>query len=361
MNLRFWKARKARRFAVLAGGLLLLSAPVLAQHTVDLTKLDEGMSGPRTQVLVLGTAHLSEVSAAFNPASLEPVLDRLAAYQPQIITVESLSGEECDLYARHPSVYSMGFCASTEAARAATGLDVPVAIASVNETLANWPDQPSPAQRRELASLFLAANDRTSALVQWLQLPAGERRIGDGLDAALVAVLQQLATRNNENYLVAAPLAARLGLQRVHAVDDHTGDNFKVVDEKAFGEAVSAAWEAGKPRWSQVLARREALSKGQDMLALYRHHNSAETLEAAADLNVRAALQAPSSQGYPQEWVAGWEIRNLRMVANIHQTFRQRPGARVLSIVGSSHKPWLDAWLGQMQGVDIVDALKVLE
>jgi hypothetical protein len=49
------------------------------------------------------------------------------------------------------------------------------------------------------------------------------------------------------------------------------------------------------------------------------------------------------------------------MVANIRETFRERPGARVLSIVGVSHKPWFDAWLGQLQGVDIVDVAGVLK
>jgi hypothetical protein len=44
------------------------------------------------------------------------------------------------------------------------------------------------------------------------------------------------------------------------------------------------------------------------------------------------------------------------MAANIHAAFRESPGARVLSIVGSSHKPWLDSLLGQMQGVKVLDA-----
>jgi hypothetical protein len=103
----------------------------------------------------------------------------------------------------------------------------------------------------------MAANDRPSAYVQWLQLPEAERRAGDSLGAALVATLGQIGTTNNESC--------------------------------------------------------------------------------------------------PQMWVAGREIRNLRMVANMRETFRERPGARVLSIVGASHKPWFDTWLGQLQGVDIVD------
>ena len=54
-------------------------------------------------------------------------------------------------------------------------------------------------------------------------------------------------------------------------------------------------------------------------------------------------------------------LASLAIAANVHAAFRERPGARVLSIVGSSHKPWFDGLLGQMQGVDVVDAEQVLK
>lgn len=343
------------------GWWLALAVPAVAQAQVDLTVFDEDMAGPRAQVLVLGTVHLSEMPQSFRPESLDPVLDRLAAFKPDIITIEAISGEECDLAARHSTVYGQDYCASTDVAKTATGLDVPSAIAEVNKTLKAWPAQPAPAQRRRLAALFLAANDRTSAYVQWLQLPEAERRAGDGLDDALVAMLAQVATRNNENYQVAARLAARLGLQRVHAVDNHTGDNIDIADVQAFGQEMQQAWEAGRAELNAREKQEQALSKGPDLLPLYRYINRPEHLKVLADVNAGAAMRAKSPQGYPQIWVAGWEIRNLRMVANIRTTFRERPGARVLSVVGVSHKPWFDSWLGQMQGVEIVDVEQVLK
>ena len=350
-------ARRAKRWAWWA-----LALPAFAQAQIDLTALDRGMAGPRTQVLVLGTVHLSEMKG-LKPESLDALLDKLAAYRPQIVTIEAISGEDCDLAARHPSVYGPDFCADADAAKASTGLDVPAAIAEVNKTLANWPAQPAPAQRRHLAALFLAANDRSSAYVQWLQLPQAERRAGDGLDAALTAMLEQIAARNNENYLIAARLAARVGLQRVHAVDDHSGDNIQIPDAeaKAFGQSVEQAWKSGRAELDEAERHEDKLAQAADLLPLYRFLNRPDNLRLRADVNVGATMRAKSPQHYPQIWVAGWEIRNLRMVANIHQTFRERPGARVLSIVGATHKPWFDHWLGQMQGVEIVDAEQVLK
>jgi hypothetical protein len=334
---------------------------VQAQAQVDLTTLDRNMAGPRSQVLVLGTVHLSGMPKSFNPASLDGVLDRLAAFRPDIITIEGLPSEECDLAARHPARYGADYCGRTDAARTATGLDMPAALDEVDKTLKAWPAQPTPAQRRHLAALFLAANEPASGYVQWLQLPEAERHAGDGLDAALVEKLGQAGKRNNESYQLAARLAARLRLQRVYAVDNHTGDNIDVPDVKAFLRPLEAAWAAGGADLSAQEKRLDILQQAPDLLPLYRALNDPAALGVRADANVRSAMRGKSPEGYPQMWVAGWEVRNLRMVANVRETFRERPGARVLSIVGATHKPWFDAWLGQLQGVDIVDVEQVLK
>lgn len=337
------------------------SLALAAQAQIDLTALDRQMTGPRAQVLVLGSVHLSEMQEGFNPAALDGLLNRLAAFKPDIITIEALAGEECDRALRYASKYGPDYCPPTNVAQAATGLDVPAAIAALDQALQAFsPGQATPPQRRRLAALFLAANDRASAYVQWLQLPEGERRADASLNAALVAQLERIATRNNENYQIGARLAARLGLQRVHAVDDHTGDNIAYTDRAAFGRAVEAAWAAGRAELDAREQQELALKQATDLLPLYRFINDPAHLRVLADVNVAAALRASSPQAYPQIWVAGWEIRNLRMVANIHETFRERPGARVLAIVGVSHKPWFDAWLGQLQGLDSVDVAAVL-
>lgn len=339
----------------------LFATSACAQAQVNLRVLDRDMVGPRAQVLVLGSIHLNVMPASFNSAALDGVLDRLAAFRPDIITIEAENGEECDLAARHPAKYGADYCASTGVAMAATGLDMPAAMAEVDKTLRTWPAQATPAQRRRLAALFMAANDRASAYVQWLQLPEAERRTGDKLNATLVEILSHTEKRNNESYQIAARLAARLGLARVHAVDNHTGDHIDVPDIKAFVRSIEAAWAAGGAALEERENREKVLADAPDLLPLYRAINDPESLRVRADANVVPMMRARSAEGYPQIWVGGWETRNLRMVANIRETFRERPGARVLVIVGASHKPWFDNWLGQLQGVDIADVEKALK
>lgn len=342
--------------------LALAAGAAHAQQGIPIA-LGEHSPAPPTQVLVLGTVHLASAPKDFQPASLEPLLQRLAAFKPQVITVEQIPGDACDLMARQTAVYDPGdvktYCSDTRAAKAATGLDVIAAMAEVQRTLKQWPGAPTPAQRRHLAALFLAAGDGTSATVQWLQLPANERHAGDGLDDALVAQLAEQP--RNESRQIAARLAARLGLQRVHPIDDHTGDNVDVSDGSAYGKAIQQAWDRASAITTPLRRHEDALWQRGDMLALYRYVNQPDRLRASIEGDFGAALADTSAQHYGQIYVAGWETRNLRMVANVHAAFRETPGVRVLSLVGSQHKPWFDRLLGQMQGVRIVDAERVLQ
>ncbi|MEG3157095.1 DUF5694 domain-containing protein [Lysobacter zhanggongensis] len=355
--------RKTLTKLCLSLGLALAGS---AQAAVDLSTLDDGMAGPRTKVLVLGSVHLLELQEDFDPATLDPLLDRLAAYKPDIITIESIPGESCDLMARHPAVYDpegiAPYCTVPDAARAATGLDVPAAIAEVKRTLSDWPAEPRDDQRRHLAALFLAAGDNASALTQWLQLPETARHAGDGLDEALVAQLERAMGQHSESYRIAARLAARLGLQRVYPADDHTGDSYDIPgnDIQAYATAIRQAWDADAALQEPLHRRKQAFIERADMLGLYRYINSPDHLVDQINSDLGAAMRHASPQQYGRMYVGGWETRNLRMVANIRATFITRPGARVLSIVGATHKPWFDSLLGQMQGVEIVDAQDVL-
>jgi hypothetical protein len=346
--------------------MLLMAVQATAQQRVDLTQLDEDMVGPRTQVLVLGSPHLSQLpkGVRVTEAQLAPVLDRLAAFRPDIITIEAIPGETCELMRRYAGVYDADdvrtYCPETREAQVATGKDVPAAIGELRRQLANGPVAPTFAQRRGLAALFLASGDPASAMVQWWQLPESERHAGDGLDAVLVKALGERAERADESIQVAARLAARLGLPRVHPVDDHASSNLQVDDWKAYGQAVQAAWDKQTPRAKPGWDAREALARQGDLLALYRATNEVAYRQLGVEVDFQAALRDPSPEHYGQRYVTAWDVRNLRMVTNIGSSFMDHPGARVLVVVGSQHKAWFDHLIGQMQGVDVVDVAQVL-
>lgn len=342
------------------------SASALAQTPAFDPKSWKGQhAGPPTQVLNLGSAHLNQMEKPVTTAMLAPLLDKLAAFKPDIITHEGLTGEQCDIVsryeARYPDIFK-DYCWGTAEATTATGLTVPSAMAEVEKTLSNWPSKPTAAERRRLASLFLAAGDRPSAQVQWLQLPVTERKEGDGIDAALLKILQRDGAKPNETFEIAVTLAARLGLQRVYAVDDHTADSIQGSAGPGLQPAIEKIWSAPEsPAMAAYEAAEKKVEESGDLVAFYRMMNLPSTQMLFITGDFGAALKQDTPQLYGRQYVAWYETRNLRMVANIRAAFGNTPGARVLNIVGASHKAYYDAYLDMMHEVQLVDVQDVLK
>lgn len=323
--------------------------------------------GRATEVLTIGSPHLGQMPDGIRITSdmLDPLIARLAAFKPDIITHEGRSGEQCEQLrqykARYPDMWS-SYCFGTDDAELATGLNVSEAMAMAEKTLKEWPAQPSAAQRRRLASLFLAAGDRPSASVQWLQLPIAERKTGDGINDALIKIVTRVGAKPNEVYDVAVRLAAQLGLQRVHAVDDHTADSIQGAAGPGFDPALQKIWSSSKfAEVGENDNRMKAIKDGAGLLDYYRFLNVPRIQRAFIKGDYHVAMNTASPELYGRQYVAWWETRNLRMVANIRAAFGNRPGARVLNIVGASHKPYYDAYLDMMSDVKLVDAEAVLK
>lgn len=316
------------------------------------------------EVLVVGSPHLSTLPASFTPELVEPLLQRLVAWRPTAVASENISGLQCDAMRRQRERQAEAvetYCYDPAAAGRAVGLDVPAANAEAERLLANWPAMPSSAQRRRLALVFLAAGEPASATVQWFRLPIVERWVDGGLTKELVAYLQVQTTRKSETELVAAQLAARAGLERVWSVDDQSFVGAPV-DEKAYGAAVARAWDnpATKARNAANGVLYAQIGQPNGLLDMYRALNAPSSAAQAYRSDWGAALTEPSEQAYGRRYVAYWETRNLRMVANIREVLGRAPGTRLVAIVGASHKPYYEAYLNQMRDVTLVDVEPVL-
>ncbi len=341
-----------------AAGLAIAAAPLSAASPLG---SDVPVAGTKTKVMTLGSAHIAE-RESWTAAMLEPLIAKLVAYRPDIITHEGVSGEQCEAMRAFPDLYADTvdqYCWDPASIRASTRMSVADGLREVRRTLASWPGQPTAAQRRRLAMLFLAAGDRPSAAVQWLRLPPTERIAGDGLDATMVTLLERKGKRPNESTDVASVVAARLGLERVYAVDDHSSDSAFVDEGKEFEEAVSKHFAAARanPVLVALKAREAKVIDGATMLDYFRTMNAA----GAQDPIIRADFgRALTQDQSTRKYVGWWDVRNLRMAANVRATFAARPGARVLNIVGASHKPWYDRLMGTMADVEVVDSAAVL-
>ena len=292
--------------------------------------------------------------------TVDPLLDELEKWAPEAIAIEGIEGVQCDNLRLFDPGNADTYCPDPGPARAALGVSGRDAQFGVMELLAKPGDQRNNAERRRLIGLFLAIGEPESALVQWLRLPEAERAAGDDLPAELVAYLEKFDTRHNENVVIAARLAVRLGLDRVDRVDDQmSGSDPK--DAEAYGPEISAIWDNAptKKRIAEYEEWDTAMEDGSmPILEWYRRYNSPASLALAmaGDFGAAAGARTPSDAG--QTYLAYWETRNLRMVANIRQVIGT--DTRTLAIVGVSHKPYYDRYLGMMSNIELVDTLEVL-
>ena len=360
-------------FALAASALLavlVIPTPASAQGRFDPRAYQSRFVGEPTQILVLATPHLSETPDTFDPAVLGPLLDRLNAFHPTAIAIEGLSGEAVSalwqyraIYPETATDYGGRIMIMSASGSTSTGFDMPQAEAEARHVLATWPAKPTPAQRRHLAALFATAGDPHSALVQWWRFDPAERRAEDGVNKPLMSQLNEYDTRKNENHLIGVRLAVRLGLDRVYSMDDHADDD--VAPERADDVAafMSQPWVAAlmaDPGFTPIRESSKHLRSAQEALETYRMLNRPQTGHTDADGQWLNMISRASPNSVGRIRVAEWETRNLRMAANIREVASAVPGARILVIVGSGHKPWLDAYLSMMTDVRMVDASAVL-
>ena len=354
--------------SLLLAAALAASAPVAITAEGDPVVVVDAAArerGDRSQVLVLGTWHLSALPKEFDLDRFDALLDRLEEWAPEAIAIENLSGSQCDYLKeyehRYPGTWE-NYCPDPSAARGATGLSASEADKEIVELLAETGKDRSAGERRRLAVLFLATGEPDSALVQWLRLPETERRADGALTPEFAEMLDKRIVRRNESSLIAAHLAARLGHERVYPVDDHTGDDASgPFDYNVYGPELREIWDndASTRRGDIYKDWNARLDAGElSVIEWYRMMNTPEHSRLTMEGDFGAAAGARSPSGTGRQYLAYWETRNLRMVANLRHVIG--PGRRVLALVGASHKPYYERYLGMTSDVELVPVDAVL-
>ncbi len=354
---------------ILFAGLFATTAVAAQETPFDPRDYQAQVLGEPTQILILGTAHLSGTPADWDPDVLTPLIDRLAAFRPDVIATEDQSGPAIRNLWEYRAI--LPEAAATYGGRAmqmalvaglSLDMDMPQAEAAYRERLDSWPADPTPADRRHLAALFAAAGDPNSALVQWWRLAEAERVAGDGVSKALLAQFDEWGQRRNETVVIAARLAARLGLERLYPVDSQNDEGLTPSQAEVFATDVFPPM-AERVRTDPQLQDRGSTARmtdGASTLEEYRKLNSAAINRRASDLEWLGVMDRPIQDDVGRRRVAGWEVRNLRLAANLREASARAPGGRVLMIVGAAHKLWIEAYMGMMSDVTIVSTDEVL-
>jgi hypothetical protein len=352
---------------VLCGAVLMSFQAVTASaQPFDPASIRVAAGGQVSEILLLGSPHLSRIEGEFDLAWLDPLLATLVGFGPVAILTETLPGEALHGLVAYEGLYpgvAKMFGATTlrlsNEATSRLGMSMAAAEAEARGLMKGWPAEPAPADRRRLAALFIAAGDLNSALVQWSRLAEQERVARDGISPDAAAHLARMSESSNETVSIGVRLAVMLGLDRLWAMDDHSETDlvFSALD------AVTAAEQS--PELAAARTRRPApeftrITSSATVLVAYREHNSDKTGRRDAQHQWLTRLEAGVHQDIHRRRIAAWETRNLRMAANIREVSARYPGQRILVVVGSAHKPYLEAYLRGMSDVRIVRAADIL-
>lgn len=326
-----------------------------------------------TKVFVLGTPHLSAFADRFEPAMVDSVVAALDAFGPDAIAIENLSGRQvaamerwggrweqvterfADTYLYHGRRVQeqAGWSWSAANQRA----DSLLSLAQSDSTSLDRD------ARLDLVRSLTAAYRFPSAALQWNHLPddarSGQAMLPDTTAAALNASL----TAANETYSIGMRLAHQRGHHRLYPIDHQAEKDRAVTVFPALMEAVGDSMRKAIDT-NPVLGRADSLKQvgleQGNFLPMYRYLNRDTVGQADVDIQWRTMLEVDLPDDVGRQWLALWESRNLHMVGHIRRAASQHPGGRVLVIVGSSHKPFFDAYLQQMMGVTVVEADAVL-
>ncbi|OLF73183.1 hypothetical protein AWH62_09600 [Maricaulis sp. W15] len=162
----------------------------------------------------------------------------------------------------------------------------------------------------------------------------------------------------NERQQIGMRLAARLGHDRLYAVDHPGGMDFDAMlsaAQTAGQTDLLATWESYIGEVRTILAERDSLDRS--ILQRLVSENSQPTRDMH-NLYLLLAQMGGANDPTGAREMTNWWGRNLHIFSNIAEI--AEPGERVLVIYGAGHKALLDAYIQGAPNIDWIEPLDYL-
>jgi hypothetical protein len=314
----------------------------------------------KTHVLILGTPHLNHMPEGFDPSHLDEVLATLEKKKFDLIAIESMSGERINEMNGRQLPFWKDVLEPFVAARIETGQKYQIlfgmsyseAVEKRSQILKqNTLDE---VDRESLLKSYLCTYDNWSALLQYNQLQNPQHLPDNAREH-----LEKLGRSWNEINLIAVKLGVRMNLHSLYPIDDLDDEArlflFKpeFMDEfQTLGSVIEKAMN--HPVFVKSNEMEGLAISKKDFFNLYQYLNSEEYTQGDFDAQWKIWFETnlPSKGDIARYYL--WEMRNLRITANIAELIALNPGKKILVIIGASHKSFVEKYLGQMPKVELM-------
>lgn len=342
---------------------LALSNFVVAQSSEESS--DRGDNIKKTKVLVLATHHISQYDDDFSPTLLDSLINILEDYSPTIIGVEELSGAQIAEMERRGGPYKSWLNTfNSEELRYGSKTQEALGISwrQANIVADSLLDEVQSAQeiahstRLDLINHLLASYRLHTAAIQWSYLSEKDQSNQSIIPESTANVLSKTFNSADESASISLRLAHRLNLQRVYPIDDH-------LEKDYYSEIIPQLDEALDDSTVQTVRSAPHLVESEDLLKqgiedstwlpFYKHMNSPAYVDKNEEKEWRNIFLETSNKTLRSR-LALWEERNLKTAAHIRSATAREPGGRVLITIGASHKSFVDSYLQELMGIEVV-------
>lgn len=319
----------------------------------------------KTQILILGTQHLSQVKN-FNTNLLNTLITDLENYHFDAVCIENMPAQLLyDIQSRNDSAYAelierwgkerLDLAKSTQQYLKIGFLE---AQTKANEIFSgNTLNQGS---RKMLIKYLLASCDLASAVLQYQYLMKIKGENTSSFDSKTINKLEYLSNSPNEIYSLAVRLAQKTGLQKIEYIDDFQDEAMLLKYFPVFISDYKNNMELFKNVSSHpVFLKMDSLLnlgvQNNNLLPLYLFLNSKEFQQQDFEAQWKIWLNTKFPSGSDKARYALWEMRNLKISANIMKTAAFYPGKKILVIIGASHKLFLEKYLQQAPNIRLLE------
>ncbi|MDF1673929.1 MAG: DUF5694 domain-containing protein [Vicingaceae bacterium] len=318
----------------------------------------------KTEIQILGTPHLSQLKD-FHPAMLEGLMNILDSKSFDVVCVEAMPAELLyDIRSRNDSAFSQvlssfGGSRLFIADSVQSKLGISFLEAKKKFRMLTSKENLSDRERLSLIEYALASADPASATLNYIQLQEKSILEQSLLPQEYFDELQKNQMQTNEIYSLAVQLAAKQNLNKIELIDDFQDEALLFKFFPDFIQDYTKNQEAFKDIGKlPVFVKGDVLMKQsletKDLLEYYRFINSEEYMSQDFEAQWEIWLKTNFESGSDRARYYLWEMRNLQIVSNIHRVIATNPGKNVLVIIGSSHKSFIEKYLGQVTDIEIM-------
>jgi predicted transcriptional regulator len=350
---------------------LALSNSVVAQSSGESTATADDIN--KTKVLVLATHHINSYEEDFSPTLLDSLINVLKGYSPTIIGMEVLPGAQIAEMERRGGPYDSWLISFAReqleyGPKAQEALDI--SWRKANMTADSLLGKVQNAQeiadstRLELINHLIASYRLHTAALQWSYLSEEVQSNQSVIPKSTAKALSETINSADETASISLRLANQLDLQRVYPIDDHLDkDSFYSKNDTQLDEALNDSTVQALRNASYLVKQGDLLEQGIEdstWLSLYKYMNSPAYYDQDKEKQWRNIFLETSKEPLHSR-LALWEERNLKIAAHIRSATAREPGGRVLITIGASHKAFLDSYLKEMMGIEVVHLSDLIE